>query len=63
MTARTAELQRATNETTVAVKLVVDGNGRTNVSTGIPFFDHMLAQLGKHAGFDLTIAAEGDLAG
>ncbi len=41
--------------------LVLDGSGTTKVATGIPFFDHMLEQLGKHAGFDLTIAAEGDL--
>ena len=41
--------------------LDVDGSGTTSVSTGIPFFDHMLEQLGKHAGFDLTIEAKGDL--
>jgi imidazoleglycerol-phosphate dehydratase len=58
---RRAELNRETKETTVAVTLVVDGSGATSVATGIPFFDHMLEQLGKHAGFDLTIAAQGDL--
>jgi imidazoleglycerol-phosphate dehydratase len=59
--ARSASLQRATKETTVELDLVVDGSGTTTVSTGIPFFDHMLEQLGKHAGFDLKIAAKGDL--
>jgi imidazoleglycerol-phosphate dehydratase len=60
-TARRAELRRETKETTVAVSLVVDGSGTTNVSTGIPFFDHMVEQLGKHAGFDLVVDAKGDL--
>jgi imidazoleglycerol-phosphate dehydratase len=58
---RRAELQRETKETTVAVALTIDGSGTTKVSTGIPFFDHMLEQLGKHAGFDLSIDAKGDL--
>jgi imidazoleglycerol-phosphate dehydratase len=59
--ARSAQAQRATKETTVELALDVDGAGTTTVSTGIPFFDHMLEQLGKHAGFDLEIAATGDL--
>jgi imidazoleglycerol-phosphate dehydratase len=59
--ARAARAQRATKETTVELALDVDGTGTTTVSTGIPFFDHMLEQLGKHAGFDLEIAATGDL--
>jgi imidazoleglycerol-phosphate dehydratase len=58
---RRATLRRETKETTVELALTIDGSGRTDVSTGIPFFDHMLDQLGKHAGFDLTIAAKGDL--
>ena len=58
---RTASLRRETKETTVAVTLVLDGTGTTTTSTGIPFFDHMLEQLGKHAGFDLTVEATGDL--
>ena len=58
---RGAELQRATKETTVDLALEVDGAGTTTISTGIPFFDHMLEQLGKHAGFDLRIEARGDL--
>jgi imidazoleglycerol-phosphate dehydratase len=58
---RSSELRRETNETTVEVRLLVDGAGTTEVATGIPFFDHMLAQLGKHAGFDLRVQARGDL--
>jgi imidazoleglycerol-phosphate dehydratase len=58
---REATLRRETKETTVDLTLVVDGTGTTSVSTGIPFFDHMLEQLGKHGGFDLTITAKGDL--
>jgi imidazoleglycerol-phosphate dehydratase len=61
MTVRASELRRETKETTIAVSLTIDGSGATSVSTGIPFFDHMLEQLGKHAGFDLTIDAKGDL--
>jgi imidazoleglycerol-phosphate dehydratase len=58
---REATLRRETKETTVDLTLVVDGRGTTSVSTGIPFFDHMLEQLGKHGGFDLTVQAKGDL--
>ena len=58
---RSAQSNRATKETTVELELQVDGSGTTQVSTGIPFFDHMLDQLGKHAGFDLNIEARGDL--
>jgi imidazoleglycerol-phosphate dehydratase len=59
---RGAERHRQTNETRVDLVLVVDGSGAAQASTGIPFFDHMLQQLGKHGGFDLTVDAEGDLA-
>jgi imidazoleglycerol-phosphate dehydratase len=58
---RTAKLRRETKETTIELTLEVDGKGATSISTGIPFFDHMLEQLGKHAGFDLDIDAKGDL--
>jgi imidazoleglycerol-phosphate dehydratase len=58
---RTASKARATKETSIDISLDLDGSGRVEVRTGIPFFDHMLAQLGKHGGFDLTIAATGDL--
>lgn len=61
MTPRQATLQRKTAETSIEVSLLVDGSGKASASTGIPFFDHMLEQLGKHAGFDLTIVATGDL--
>jgi len=58
---RKAELRRETKETTIDLVLVVDGRGTTTISTGIPFFDHMLEQLGKHAGFNVGIDARGDL--
>jgi imidazoleglycerol-phosphate dehydratase len=58
---RTSEQQRTTKETTIELALAVDGTGTASASTGIPFFDHMLEQLGKHGGFDLRIVATGDL--
>jgi len=58
---RKAELRRETKETNIDLVLVVDGRGTTTISTGIPFFDHMLEQLAKHAGFNLGIDARGDL--
>lgn len=58
---RTAERRRETKETKIAISVDLDGSGKTDISTGIPFFDHMLSQLGRHAGFDLSIAAEGDI--
>ncbi len=61
MTARRGEVHRATAETRVDLTLVLDGTGAAHASTGIPFFDHMLEQLGKHSGFDLDIDAAGDL--
>lgn len=61
MTKRQANQHRETKETTVSVALVVDGAGASKANTGIPFFDHMLEQLGKHAGFDLVVEAQGDL--
>jgi imidazoleglycerol-phosphate dehydratase len=61
MSARVASKTRATKETSVEVTIDLDGTGVTNVSTGIPFYDHMLDQLGRHGGFDLTVAATGDL--
>jgi len=59
---RRAHVRRATKETTVEVDLVVDGTGSVTVATGLPFFDHMLEQLGRHGGFDLSVTATGDLA-
>ena len=61
MTSRHDHEHRITKETDVEVDLVLDGVGKVTASTGIPFFDHMLEQLGKHGGFDITIAATGDL--
>jgi imidazoleglycerol-phosphate dehydratase len=58
---RTATRQRQTRETSVEVTVDLDGTGRTDVDTGIPFYDHMLDQLGRHGGFDLTVRANGDL--
>jgi imidazoleglycerol-phosphate dehydratase len=58
---RTARQTRSTNETSVDIELCLDGTGVTSVTTGIPFFDHMLDQLGRHGGLDLTVRAEGDL--
>jgi imidazoleglycerol-phosphate dehydratase len=58
---RTASVSRATKETSIEVTLDVDGTGTTEVTTGLPFFDHMVSQLGRHGGFDLTVRAVGDL--
>src|SRR5436305_14046909 len=52
---------RKTKETDIRVSLNLDGAGHYEIHTGIPFFDHMLAQLARHGSFDLTIAAKGDL--
>ncbi len=61
MTKRTAEIQRITNETQIALKLCLDGTGISKIGTGIGFFDHMLELFAKHGGFDLEIDAKGDL--
>jgi imidazoleglycerol-phosphate dehydratase len=58
---RTSTQHRETKETKVDLALDLDGSGQASASTGIPFFDHMLEQLGKHGGWDLRIEAEGDL--
>ena len=58
---RTARRERATKETSISISIDLDGSGATEVSTGIPFYDHMLDQLGRHGGFDLVVRAEGDL--
>jgi imidazoleglycerol-phosphate dehydratase len=58
---RTATRNRNTKETSIEVVIDIDGTGVTDVSTGIPFYDHMLDQLGRHGGFDLTVRADGDL--
>ncbi len=58
---RTARVERKTKETSVVVELDVDGTGVATSETGVPFFDHMVAQLGKHAGFDLSLRTDGDI--
>ncbi len=58
---RTGTAVRATKETSIEVALDIDGSGATEVETGLPFFDHMVSQLGRHGGFDLTVRARGDL--
>jgi len=59
--ARTARVERATKESKVVVFLDLDGSGRTEIATGVPFFDHMLGQLGKHSLIDLEVQATGDV--
>ncbi|HJR97924.1 MAG TPA: imidazoleglycerol-phosphate dehydratase HisB [Actinomycetota bacterium] len=58
---RTASVTRTTDETDITVELNLDGSGAAASDTGIPFFDHMLQQLGKHAGWDLDVTCKGDL--
>src|ERR1700733_11056032 len=60
MANRTARVERVTKETQVLVELDLDGAGTTEVETGVPFFDHMLAQLGKHGCIDLIARTHGD---
>ena len=58
---RSATRQRTTRETSIEISLDLDGSGTAEVSTGLPFYDHMLDQLGRHGGFDLVVKAAGDL--
>jgi imidazoleglycerol-phosphate dehydratase len=58
---RTATIDRKTKESEVFVELDLDGTGVNSVDTGVPFFDHMLAQLSKHGGIDLVVRTKGDL--
>lgn len=58
---RKAEVKRRTKETDIYISLNLDGNGTCDISTGLGFFDHMLEQIGKHSGTDLTIKVKGDL--
>ena len=61
MTARTASVERNTNETQIAIQLNLDGSGQSTLKTGLPFFDHMLDQIARHGMLDLSIDAHGDL--
>ena len=58
---RTATRSRSTKETSISISIDLDGTGVTDISTGIPFYDHMLDQIGRHGAFDLTVHADGDL--
>lgn len=58
---RTAVVERSTFESTIRVELNLDGIGKTQINTGVPFYDHMLTALGKHSLIDLTIEANGDV--
>ena len=58
---RTAQVKRETKESSVLVEIDLDGQGDADIETGVPFFDHMLQQIGKHGLFDLTVRTKGDL--
>jgi imidazoleglycerol-phosphate dehydratase len=58
---RTGRVERVTKESSVLVEVDLDGTGRTEVATGVPFFDHMLDALGKHGALDLVVRASGDV--
>ena len=57
---RSARIERTTKESSVVLELNLDGTGQVDVETGVPFYDHMMSQLGKHGGFDLHIRTTGD---
>ncbi|TSD47769.1 imidazoleglycerol-phosphate dehydratase HisB [Rhodococcus sp. KBS0724] len=61
MSDRIARIERTTRESSIVVELNLDGTGIVDVSTGVPFFDHMLTALGTHASFDLSVQAKGDV--
>lgn len=61
MSARTGQVSRKTNETSIEVSVTLDGTGTADINTGIGFFDHMLEQLARHSLIDMTIKAKGDL--
>ena len=59
--ARTAQIQRHTRETQISLRLNLDGRGKSDISTGLPFFNHMLDLVTRHGGFDLKLKVTGDL--
>ena len=61
MQVRSAQIKRVTKETRIALKLVIDGQGKSSIKTGVPFFDHVLTLFAKHAVVDLTLRCRGDL--
>ncbi len=61
MTARTASVERNTNETQISIQLNLDGTGQSSLKTGLPFFEHMIDQIARHGMLDLNIDAKGDL--
>ena len=61
MSNRIAKIERKTRESDIVVEINLDGTGKTDIDTGVPFFDHMLTALGSHASFDLTVKAKGDI--
>lgn len=61
MSDRIAKVERTTKESSISVEINLDGTGRTDISTGVPFFDHMLTALGQHGSFDLIVHAKGDV--
>jgi imidazoleglycerol-phosphate dehydratase len=60
VTGRTSRVERVTKETEVLIELDLDGTGVAETDTGVPFFDHMLSQLGRHGGLNLTVRTQGD---
>ncbi|MFJ4657663.1 imidazoleglycerol-phosphate dehydratase HisB [Nocardia sp. NPDC088792] len=60
-TDRIARVERTTRESSIVVELNLDGSGKTDISTGVPFYDHMLTAFGQHGSFDLTVQAKGDI--
>src|SRR5690606_24746140 len=61
LNSRVAEITRKTNETDIYIKINLDGTGKSDITTGIAFFDHMLDQIARHGQLDLTIKVDGDL--
>lgn len=61
MSERIGRRSRTTKETSIDIEIALDGSGSSDVTTGLPFFDHMLDQIGRHGGFDLKVHAKGDL--
>ena len=61
MAGRTGKVERKTKETSITVEIDLDGTGQCSIDTPLPFLSHMLEQIGRHGGFDLTVKAQGDV--